>query len=932
MISKPTEVCLDAQRRNDVRARGRYGIDYAEVSEDQLVLAVYFLGQAPKMIVKENVQITGGVRVRPIRVLDLRWSAGEDPDQDNCLLITVDKAGDYSVYTLRFVEVDDLGQPTDKPLASFDPLYAQLEFSFKAGLSSDLDCKPRAVCAPESLSEPDINYLAKDYESFRQLILDRLALLIPDWQEQHVPDVGIALVEILAYTGDYLSYYQDAVATEAYLDTARQRISVKRHVRLIDYFMHEGCNARSWVVIETNMDVASPPLDPQSIYFLAGLQDPQSVPSPGELTGVPGTQYEVFAPLTTAPVPLYKAHNQIEFYTWGNQLCCLAAGSVSATLRDEWEAPIATVPAAPQVAARGKKGPEAMALKAEPKENPPVPPPVPPLPPVRKLHLKPGDILFFEEIGANADRNHRHFVRLTKVEPWVDPLYNQPVVEIQWAAEDALPLALCLSQLGPPPDCAFLKDSTVARGNVVLVDHGVSIASEALGTVPLAATTQRCRGIARPRDLEIAGGAFEPVLKNAPLTFHQPLAAESPAAGALLQDPRRCLPQIQVMSIPPQPDGSGPLFSFADLENPSPLAAKLARPVDRSARYLCAQLSSKTKALLSAHEPPAPVEGEVSAALGAELKELVRYWTPQRDLLSSQAQDFHFVVEIDDQGLAHLRFGDGVGGRAPEAGEAFAANYRIGNGPTANVGALAITQMVSATALGALTVTPRNPIAASGGTVSESIDEVKLFAPGAFQSRLERAITADDYATLAEQNVRVQRAAAELQWTGTRYEAHVAIDPLGTDQVDPNLLAEIRGYLHRFRRIGHDVVVVPAQYVSLDVAMTVNVTPNYIRAHVESALLDVFSNRVLNGGKGFFHPDNLSFGQSIHVSNLVAAAQRVKGVLSVTVTKLERLFAGPNHELEEGILPIGGLEVGRLDNDPSFPENGKFTLTLRGGR
>ena len=99
-------------------------------------------------------------------------------------------------------------------------------------------------------TQPEINYLAKDYASFRQLILDRLALVMPRWQETHVPDLGIALVELLAYVGDYLSYYQDAVATEAYLGTARQRISVRRHVRLVDYAMHEGCNARAWVTVE----------------------------------------------------------------------------------------------------------------------------------------------------------------------------------------------------------------------------------------------------------------------------------------------------------------------------------------------------------------------------------------------------------------------------------------------------------------------------------------------------------------------------------------------------------------------------------------------------------------------------------------------------------------------------------------------------------
>ena len=65
-----------------------------------------------------------------------------------------------------------------------------------------------------------------------------------------MPYLGIALVELFAYAGDHLSYYQDAVGTEAYLDTARRRTSVRRHVRLVDYPMHDGCNARAWVCAE----------------------------------------------------------------------------------------------------------------------------------------------------------------------------------------------------------------------------------------------------------------------------------------------------------------------------------------------------------------------------------------------------------------------------------------------------------------------------------------------------------------------------------------------------------------------------------------------------------------------------------------------------------------------------------------------------------
>jgi hypothetical protein len=47
-------------------------------------------------------------------------------------------------------------------------------------------------------------------------------------------DLTIALLELLAWAGDKLSYEQDAVANEAYLNTARPRISMRRHRRLAD--------------------------------------------------------------------------------------------------------------------------------------------------------------------------------------------------------------------------------------------------------------------------------------------------------------------------------------------------------------------------------------------------------------------------------------------------------------------------------------------------------------------------------------------------------------------------------------------------------------------------------------------------------------------------------------------------------------------------
>ena len=307
-------------------------------------------------------------------------------------------------------------------------------------------------------------------------------------------------------------------------------------------------------------------------------------------------------------------------------------------------------------------------------------------------------------------------------------------------------------------------------------------------------------------------------------------------------------------------------------------------------------------------------------------------WTVRRDLLGSQGQDLHFVAEIDDEGCAHLRFGDDELGRGPEAGTEFRARYRVGNGPTGNVGAEAITHVVfrSEPVSG---LEPRNPLPSQGGTSPEPLAEVKLFAPHAFRGDLQRAITADDYARLAERHPEVQRAAAALRWTGSWYEALVAIDPRGDAEADEQLLREIKQHMYPYRRIGHDLVVARARYVPLNIELTVCVLPDFLRGHVKAALLGLFNNRALSDGRrGFFHPDELSFGDSILLSKLIAAAQGVPGVESVTVTRLERLFEEPNHEIENGVLPLGPLEVARLDNDPNLPENGVLKLEMRGGR
>src|SRR5712692_4092681 len=810
------EVCKDEHRRHKVRGHSLSGLDYVEVSEDQLTLTVSFLGKAPdKEVEARNVIIEGGRRVRNIQVLDVQVDREREPDVDDSMDITVDKAGDFSTYTLRLVEpkgYDAQGRPIYEQFPGVDLRYGQVDFSFKAGCASDLDCPTPLVCPPTPVIEPEINYLAKDYASFRQLILDRLALTIPDWQERHVPDIGIALVEILAYAGDYLSYYQDAISTEAYLGTARQRISVRRHVRLVDYHIHEGCNARAWLFLSTQADHTDNKLLPSHIYFITGGANgtgaAQTVLQDSAVKRLPQGTYQVFEPLVAdpaQPLKLYVAHNEIHFYTWGDRDCCLPRGATSVTLQDYTD------------------------------EN------AGPL-----LKLKPGDYLLLEEVKgaktglpADADPTHRHIVRLTGVKRSEDALYEKHVVEVSWGKEDALPFPLCISATGPAPDCDLIENISVARGNILLVDNGQTVCED-LSCVPVATSTLYCDECEQQAaDIQVSAGLFNPVVRQTPLTFSQPLPAHAAAARLIAQDPRAALPHITLGSKPPASD------------------------VALSPDTLC---------------PDPPLIDCCDAQTSPP-----RTWQPVYDLLERGGEDFKFVVEIDNDGVAHLRFGDDELGRAPEPLEAFCARYRVGNGPSGNVGAETITTVVLKN-IPIDGLSCRNPFVAMGGTLPEPLSEIKLYAPGAFMVDQERAITAGDYARLAGRYPGVQRATASLRWTGMNYEALVVIDPLGTDELRYSLLRKIEHYLQPYRRIGHDVKVAQAQYVPIALALDICVLPNYLQAHVKAALLATFSNGILpDGARGFFHPDNLSFGYSISVSAIIARAQAIPGVMSVTL-------------------------------------------------
>lgn len=799
--------CKNKHRR--VRVLGQNtvnGIDYLEVaSADQKTLNVSFLlnlpGQPDEVpsggaaLTKNNVRIEGGERVRDIQVQSVSAA-------DNVLTVVVTDRGDFSNYTLRIV-----ASPTSAaPPPGFDPQLSSVDFSFKVDCPSEFDCQQTAVCPPEKLVEPDINYLAKDYASFRRLILDRLSAIMPAWSERNPADAQIALVEMLAYVGDHLSYFQDAVATEAYLGTARRRISVRRHARSLDYFIHDGTNARVWVSIEIPQGSgAHGKMLPAGTRLLTRGSDAKVAVANADLDKALAEQPTVFE--TVHELALNSAHTSISFYTWSDTECCLLKGSTRATLRDD------------------------------------------PL-----LALKPGDVLIFEEVlspttgnPADADPSHRQAVRLTRAEKGVDKLENNtPIVEIEWLGDDALTFPLCLSAAVPDASNKLVdKETSVARGNVVLADHGLTLDNELL-IPPVVPQT----------------GSYRPQLRVGDITFRVAYddqgARQQSAASALDQDPRRALPVVSLN------DG-----------------------------------------------------GEA--------------WEARRDLLNSDRFATDFVVEMERDLTAHLRFGDDlIAGKKPDGGTTLVASYRVGNGLAGNIGAGALARVV--TDLNGIDRV-RNPRPARGGDDPETMEEARQFAPQAFRTQ-QRAVTEADWAEVAQRHPQVQKAAARFRWFGSWYTVSITIDRKGGSPVkgDAKFLQEIRQHLEQFRIAGYDLEINDPVTVPLDILLTVCVKPGYFRSNVKQALLQVFSRFDLQGGgRGFFHPDNFTFGQPVYLSRVYQTAMSVAGVASVDAKTFKRFGKRPSNEIDNAAITPASLEIVKLDNDPSLPENGRIDFDMQGG-
>lgn len=886
VISREEPLWCNDERRNAVlRAPGHplNGVDFVEYRFDPLALPsrrhrleVTFLKPPPAGLIGTPAafRLEGGVRIVGIQILDV---AG-DPDP-NRLVVFASQAGDLSLYILRVLN------------PAIDAERSEAAFSFRAGCAADFDCRPRSDCEPGVTAEPALDYLAKDYQSFRRLLLDLLPQLNPDWTERSPADLGVTLVELFAYVGDYLSYFQDAAATEAFFDTCRDRVSATRHARLIDYRVHNGRNAATFVRFEGVAGAAG--TVPAGTRLLTRIVTPlRGETAPPGVVIAPGTAdfdgdlalSDVTVFETAVPVAVNSDHNLLHIHSWGDAACCLAAGA-----REAW------------LFGLRPAGADQLAFRPA---------------------LRIGDYLLLEEvlgartgIEADADIRHRQVVRIELTEDTADLAYRDrlvggvltpatggdprlPLQNVRWRQADALAFPLCLSAEHPETG-ELIAQIAVARGNVTPADHG--------RTVVRAWHDPPQPGDMLPR-LNLGTGRAPPE----PATIRWPIPMQSFGEGPLTY---QAMPRDPVFA----PDGRLTTGRH-DLDIP-PSAAMPAAVVEFTYEGGETEIWNPVPSLLDSgvYDPHFVAETDANGLARLRFGD-DQYGRRPGEPIAVQAR---------------YRIGNGRSGNigaetllhvvTPEAADLTDPANPDG-GPLPFPGIAGIYQ----------------PLPARGGADPQAIEEIRQLAPEAFRAETFRAVTEPDYEAATIKQPGVAAAKASFNWTGSWHTVFVAIHPLDPDDLDPlpgggavlkpGFADRLSAALVRYKLAGYDLVVRAATYVPIELDIQICVARGHFRGDVLEVATAALSNRRLTGGVlGFFHPSRFRFGSPVYASRIYEALHAIDGVDSATIRVFKRYWDQPNGELERGVIPMGPFEIARLDNDRNQPEFGVLRLTAVGG-
>jgi hypothetical protein len=227
------------------------GIDFVAVDASQTKVDVYFLNDPLGLtlpltnLAADQVMIYDAQQELPTQEIGIATISWIVVGTDNVLRVQTTTPGDYRRFKFSLMD------------PRVDRYFNHLDLNFKANCPSDLDCKqPPLECAPFDWVDFPVDYTARDFDSYRLALTDFAAQRYPKWTDRLEADAGIMYMEVLSALGDEMAYYQDHIAREMHFETATERRSVRRHARLLDYPMHDGLGASTWIDVTVKQGFA----------------------------------------------------------------------------------------------------------------------------------------------------------------------------------------------------------------------------------------------------------------------------------------------------------------------------------------------------------------------------------------------------------------------------------------------------------------------------------------------------------------------------------------------------------------------------------------------------------------------------------------------------------------------------------------------------
>ena len=274
-------------------------------------------------------------------------------------------------------------------------------------------------------------------------------------------------------------------------------------------------------------------------------------------------------------------------------------------------------------------------------------------------------------------------------------------------------------------------------------------------------------------------------------------------------------------------------------------------------------------------------------------------WQEEQSFYGQEPDALVFVTEEDANNQTHVMFGDGINGaRLPTGTNNVVANYRTGSGQSAPAAGTLTTIVQPQPHLQAIL----NPIAAGGGSDPDPPNQIQSYAPQSVLT-LGRAISADDYETVAAQAPGVARACAYWTWDAAEQRNLVKIY-VGDDA---GAVTSAQTALANADDPNRPVKVALAIAVPLVVSFALEVDPQYDPA----ATLTAVTNALIDPNAGLLGANAVQIGQSLFLSQIYRVCVRpaVPGALALHNLSVTGSPGGTDYRFDPG-------------------EGGYFTLTM----